>query len=197
MVFDKNLLLNLRNQNFFTMTKLQITLKTLLVFLALSILTLSSCKKDDDDTSTPTPAAPAPILTKKELLTGKYWKWTAGTVSPAFEISPGLFVTDFYASQPACAKDNITLYTSNGDYVTNEGPLKCDVSDPQTISGTWYFNAPETILSVLQSGAPIGVTIGGDYTLLQLDATTLKYQFTLSTGVGGGIYTFTSTFTKQ
>ena len=174
----------------------QFTLKALTALFALSLLSLSSCKKDDDDdSSSATPApTPAPTPTKKELLTGKYWKVTDMTVSPAYEVSPGVFITDYYSTLSACSKDNVTFYTSNGEYVTNEGAIKCNLSDPQTVSGTWNFNTPETILTAYQSGTPVGVTIGGDYTLIQLNATTLKYQQTMNIGT---VYTFTTTLSKQ
>lgn len=175
----------------------QISIKILSLICAISLLFISSCKKDKDDNNAVTPApTPAPVLTKKELLTGKYWKLTAMTVTPAYEVSPGVFVTDYYSTLQGCAKDNITFYTSNGDYIINEGPTKCQASDPQTVSGTWNFNVPETTITVLQSGTPAGTTIGGEYTIVQLDATTFKYTVDLSFP-SLPTYTFTSTFTKQ
>lgn len=153
---------------------------------ALSVLTFSSCKKDkDEEVATPTPTPP----TKTELLTGKNWKETALTVNPAIEVSPGVFVTDYYAQLQPCGVDDITLFKTNGTYLADAKVL-CG-TEPATTTGTWTFNTDQTKITL-----DAGTANSQDMTILQLDASTLKGTINVDLGTGV-IYTFTVTYTKQ
>lgn len=106
---------------------------TYLSIALMALLTFSACTKDD-----PTPAPP----TKTELI-ARNWKITAlsGTFAP-------LPAIDLYAQMPACEKDNILKVSSNGTYISDEGPTKCNAADPQTENGTWTFSSNETKLTI-------------------------------------------------
>ena len=83
----------------------------------------------------------------------------------------------------AYEKDNFESYNTNGIVETNEGTTKSDPLDPQTWAVTWMFADNETKL----------VWDGTDeYTLVELTATTLKFQ---STFVENGVsYTHVETY---
>jgi hypothetical protein len=169
--------------------KLKIGAAVLMVSVALSSIMFTGCKKDKKDPEpdpTPTPAPP----TNTQKLTGHNYKMTALTVNPGIPIGGGVVVTDLYAQQDACAKDDLTLFNSNGTTAFDEGASKCDPNAPQTTTGTWVWNTDETVLTVTQTGStPTSLKI------ITNDGTTLKGTFT---EVDGGVtYEYTMTLTKQ
>jgi len=121
-----------------------------------AILTLFSCNKKDDNNSNPNP----PVAT----LTGT-WKITAMTSDkdvPA--IISGTMTRDIWKEVPDCIKDNTETYQSDGSVVYDEGATKCDAADPQKKTGSYAYSHP-------------ALTVNGyQLTVLQLDATTLKYS---------------------
>ncbi len=147
---------------------------------ALSILvavavTAASCKKDDSQST---------HKTKTELLTAGPWKRTALISNPAYDwYADGTFATDVLSVMKPCESDNLDIYKSNGTGETDEGPMKCDQSDPQTWPFTWAFTDNETKL----------VFYGTDvYNLVQLTETTLKLN---SSFVENGVtYTHDETY---
>ena len=111
----------------------------ILLLLVALVFTFNSCKKDKDEVVTP--------KTKTQLLCGKNWKITAATVDPAIDWNgSGAVSANLYNQLQTCEKDGINVYNSNGTYTSDEGASKCDVSDPQTVTGTWVFNTNETTL---------------------------------------------------
>lgn len=122
------------NLNFKTMRKIKI-----LSIITLTVLVIN-CKKDESVTSS-----------RKDLLSGKSWIMTAETISPAINVN-GVLITDFYAQEASCTKDDIAKLNSNGTYTLEEGPTKCDANDPQVFeTGTWTLNSDETILVMTSS----------------------------------------------
>jgi hypothetical protein len=157
------------------MKKIQIRTFFIMLLSGL-ILAGTSCSKDEDE------------KTNKDLLVGKDWKMTALTINPAVNS-----MTDFYAFLPACTKDDLTKFNSDGTVNFDEGALKCDSGDPQTTYGTWSFNADQTVLSVTADG------LTEAYTISELTETSLKFSYTMVDDLGEGIKTYTLAviFTKQ
>jgi hypothetical protein len=60
---------------------------------------------------------------------------------------------------PACQKDDLFIFESGGVYKTDEGATKCDPTDPQQTTGTWVFNSGETMLTTVEGGDTVTVTI--------------------------------------
>ena len=155
----------------------------LLFMIAISLtVVFSACKKDKEDDA----------KTKTELLTASNWKMTASTVNPempVYDDDGNIIGTsgDEFAQMEPCFKDDFTKF--NTDFTVNfdEGPTKCDDSDPQTVSGTWTFKSNETMLTVTQDG------FTQDVNILELTSTTLKLQY--SDSWESETYTFTITFT--
>ena len=139
----------------------------LLVASAL-VLAFSSCKKDKDPS-------------KNEILTTGKWKVISSSISPATDWDgDGDLDNDLYGLLDACEKDNYTIFRTDGTLEENQGPGKCDPLDPQTDILTWSLKNNDTIL----------VVDGEDYTIEQLDETTLRLKLS-DLGL-----TFTSTLRK-
>lgn len=113
-------------------------MKKVFLLSLMALLVSTSCSKSDNNTSsTPsgnTPTTPAP--TKTELITDKNWVLTAITVNGK----------DNLHTWRACQLDNIHRFNSDITYVLDEGPTKCNPSDPQIITQftTWEFLENET-----------------------------------------------------
>jgi hypothetical protein len=126
-----------------------------------SLVILGSCQKDDSS------APPAP-KTKTELLSASAWKYndakidtdnngTGDLALPAGTVEP-------------CTTDNTIAFTSNGNGTVDEGPTKCDPSDPQTFPFTWNFTTNESVLNFSSS---LFAGVGGDFKILTLSETEL------------------------
>jgi hypothetical protein len=101
----------------------------LILFASFSLF--PSCNKDDNyDNQTPP--------TKTELLTAGPWKRTALISNPAYDWNAnGVSDTDVLSIMFPCEKDNFDEYKTNGIFESNEGPTKCNSTDPQTWTETW------------------------------------------------------------
>ncbi|MBK9479206.1 MAG: lipocalin family protein [Bacteroidetes bacterium] len=170
------------------MKKIKTSLFALLMLSAVSATLFSGCKKDkEEETVTPTPA-PAP--TKTELLTGKNWKVTAINCDPAIDWNGnGVMVTNIYAQLSPCGVDDITVFNTSGSYVL-DAKVQC-ATEPATTTGTWIFNSAQTVITM-----DAGTANSTDFTILQLDASTLKGTQPMDLGTGV-IYTLTVTYSKQ
>lgn len=109
------------------MIKLQ--LKTLCIVL-LVFTAFTACKKKNDAKS------------KTELLTKS--AWMVSKFETKVNNSP---FTDEYPSWDACEKDNKLTFYTNNTATFDEGPLKCNSSDPQSETGPWAFTENETKLT--------------------------------------------------
>ena len=147
-----------------------------LLLMITGIPTTLSCKKSKDEKNNTT-------KTKTELLTTGTWKYTACTVSPAYDYyGNGNTVTDIFSILLRCEKDDFETYKTNGTWEYNEGPTKCDGSYPQLFTEPWRFADNET-----------KIIIGtGECTILELTATTLKLRYTFEDA--GVIYTEVGTY---
>jgi len=148
------------------------------------LVMFAACSKKND---------PAPLTPEQLIVTPKGWVITAITVNPAVQI-PGLLpITDVFASQEPCEKDNITFFTADSKYKVDEGASKCDPSDTQIQDqGTWSFNPAKTIITI-DSNDGFSEVI----TIAELSASTFKGTFqgvVPETGTAT-VYTFTVTFT--
>lgn len=146
--------------------------KLLLAILILPFI-FSGCKKDSDPSKT-------------ELLTNRNWVLTALTVDPSIPLASGGTTTNLYNQLKSCAKDNITIFKADKSITFDEGGTKCEVSDPQTQSGTWTFNTTETVISYTANGVTRSETIKS----LTSNKLTTTYQDVLE----GVTYTLDATY---
>jgi hypothetical protein len=141
------------------------------IILILYTITFINCKKDNT-TNTP--------VTKTDVLSGGSSKtWVISKVTQQTAGSQPVDVTSQVAS---CEKDNLYTYKSNGVYIQDEGATKCTNSQPQTITGTFSFNADETELTVTNNLNPSSV---GRVTVLEL--TTSNFNIRASELMSNGI----------
>ncbi len=111
-----------------------------------SLLVLISCKKRD--------------TTPEDSILGN-WTMTA-------YIHDGM---DVYGTAILpCFTDNIITFKNNDQITADEGPTKCDSSDPQTLAGSYTFDATSKLLTVTYNGS----TETDDVRVL--NSTTLKIE---------------------
>ena len=144
--------------------------------VVLGLLTLGCSKKKDD-------AAPS----KTDLLTGKNWIISAETVSPGIS-SGGTIITDLYGQFQSCQKDDFVRFETPNVLKDDEGAVKCVSTDPQTTTGTWVFNADQSIITITE-----GATIQS-LNIIELTDSSLKV--TVSQTSNNVAYTFTVTYRK-
>jgi hypothetical protein len=151
---------------------------TSIIAAALGLAVLG-CSKDKTDT-------PAP--SKTDLLTDKNWIISAQTVSPGIS-SGGTIITDIYGQFQACDKDDFIRFEKPNVFKDDEGATKCLTANPQTTTGTWVFNADQTIITITgQGGNPVSANI------TELTDTSLKFTFTQTNA--GINYTYTLGYRK-
>ncbi len=152
-----------------------------LSFLLLLAASLGACKKNDDNQPSRT-----------DLLTAKNWRVSAETVTAVYNNKTT--TTDIYASTKACERDDFTKFNANKTYTDDQGPSKCDPSDPQTDTGNWDFNSDQTKLTLSDPAQPNQLT---SFDVAELSATTLRlhYSGTINSGTTPIPYTADITFT--
>lgn len=118
-----------------------------LSILALFLFVLSSCTKEEA------------AKTKTDLISQKAW-----TIQK-FELKEGSDAwVDEFPTFNACSKDDRYVFKADNTYEFNEGPTKCDPSDPQIYAtGSWSFASNETKLLI----------DGEEYTIVSLTETNL------------------------
>lgn len=120
---------------------------------AILLTLISSCSKVKNELST-----------KPNQLEGK-WKITG------YIDDTGI---DYYSTTiPACEKDNIITYGTNNSVSIDEGAVKCDLGDPQVITGKYTLNSDGVNIKTYAGNE------GDDYDDFQitlLNETTLKLK---------------------
>jgi len=148
-------------------------MKKLSLLFILGLAVLASCSKDDSGSSS-----------KKDLLCGKYWKITTLTIDPSFQVPGGGLTNNLFAVLDPCVQDDVVMYNTNGTSIS-DAKVKCEVSDPQTITGTWSFNSDETIITETDIYGSVS------YTILESTKTSLKATY--KEKIGEVTYTVTLT----
>lgn len=88
--------------------------KLLLSLVALSIIVIS-CKKDDEDKK--------PAI---EYLTAHQWEYVSITMSPAYDwFHTGTEITDILSPLDDCDKDDLTEFSTDGNYYILSSEIKC------------------------------------------------------------------------
>ena len=123
------------------------------------IFSFAACKKSHNDT---------PQKTKTELITQSNWKFDHATATCCGDISSQL---------PACKKDDILTFASNGTGVDDEGATKCNAGDPQSSNFTWNFASNETMLHISVQLFP---GASQDFSLVTLDDNNLVLSQTIT-----------------
>lgn len=144
-----------------------------IMFLLGLLLLGGACTKDDTASNT------------DKLTTGK-WKLTASTSSFTFNGNVQTF--DVYAQLGSCLKDDTFEFKPLGIAIKDEGATKCNVGDPQQLTGTWAFGQNETHLIVA------GIGYNFDAEILEFTDTKLHVKYVIDQN--GIVTTYDSTFEK-
>lgn len=146
-------------------------MKNTLLLLGIAA-TLGACKKSDDSPST----------SRTELLTAKSWRLsTVSATVGGFPVPSSLFLQD-------CTKDDFYKFNTDKTLVQDAGTVKCNTSDPQTLTGTWSLNGDQSKLTIAVPNSPLN----GEADIRELSATTLRIYGTPT--LSGAQATFEATF---
>jgi hypothetical protein len=104
----------------------------------------------------------------EQISTGS-WKFEKATTS-------GI---DISGQVPACLKDNVITFQSNGTATIDEGPTACATPAPPTVN--WEFKSNETVLGLSAVLFPGG---SSDFNIVTLNSTNLVVSQTMTTGAG-------------
>lgn len=155
-------------------------MKRTLLYCMMAAGLLAGCKKD----STADPVATGPSA-KTTALLNKRWGLTAVTAQQ------GSITQDAFVRLQACHKDDYLRFNADHTAEANEGPLKCDITDPQSRPGTWELVANESKLLLTTSLFGTGGAAIPD--LIELSATRMVLRGTV---VDSGVTTtYTATLT--
>jgi hypothetical protein len=128
----------------------------------------------------------------KLLLTGKQWKLTAWTSTPPYEVE-GEMITNIYTLLPDCALDDFTVFNTDGTFDRDEAEIKCNESNPQTITGNWLINSNQTILKTEIEGSETEYLIIG----ISDDFLILNTQEIIDRSAGSVTYEYKMTYTRM
>ncbi len=104
----------------------------MIVPAGIQLLILSSCKKQNSSG-----------ISNTGIVTNGNWKLTS------FTISTITGSTDLYNAYSECRKDDYLHFNRVGTEEVNEGPAKCDSTDPQSHLIQWLFtNNAETKIRI-------------------------------------------------
>ncbi len=127
----------------------------LIVVITASLLLFNACKKSSTGTGD---------KTKTQLITQSSWRLTSAT------IPGGTSVLNFLED---CQKDNIYTFHSDGTGSADDGTLKCNTIDPQTVPFTWNFQTNETILFI---STPLYTNGSSQFNIISISETTLVVE---------------------
>jgi hypothetical protein len=83
----------------------------------------------------------------------------------------------------ACIKDNYYVLKKDGNAELNEGPTKCDASDPQTTTIAWALSSDEKEITIglnkftILELTPTELRVSGPYALPGLGSITADVTF--------------------
>lgn len=80
-------------------------------------------------------------------LEGTKWKVTSAIVGE--EVDGQKSEEDILAIAEPCSKDNIILFNKGGVFIMDEGPTKCEPTDPQQEIGQWALSTDHKKLTLL------------------------------------------------
>jgi hypothetical protein len=145
-------------------------MKFILILAAFAII---SCEKGEDSKTG---------ATKMELITKAAWKYEHAALDVNKD---GQVDTDLPAGYvEACDKDNTLLFKNDGTGVADQGPSKCDQSDPQTTNFNWAFENGEKNLVFEQS---IFTNIDGNVKINTLNDSRLELLKEVQIGPGQAV----------
>ena len=113
---------------------------------------LTACKKDDDKAKTNT-----------EKISLAAWKYDKAEIDANKDGTGDFPVPD--SEIEACERDNLITFKADNTGTIDEGPSKCNSTDPQSMPFSWAFKTNETVINF-----PTAIVAGvdGDVTIVSL-----------------------------
>jgi len=130
-----------------------------LLTIALVSIFFIACGKDEN---------PTPQPTKTEQLTGSSWRLDTAGLDQDRNGTIDFSVMNLIGG---CIRDNNLSFQAGNTGTTNEGPTKCNTTDPQTTNFNWNFSDAEANLNISNS---ILTPLNGKSKILELSSTILK-----------------------
>lgn len=150
---------------------------------------LSSCAKKTEYLQ-----ASDDIVGSSKKLDNTRWKLTAETSIVETANQPNITRNDFI-DYDECELDDIIIYKPNNILAMDQGATKCFDSDPQLADvGVWTLSSDEKTLTVTTTDGNLFGLGPLKLTVLQLNNSTLKYQYFYI--INNVKTTTTSTYTK-
>src|SRR5215204_6087852 len=106
------------------------------IFLSIFLI---ACGKDDD---------PTPQPTKTEHITATSWKLDTAGIDQDRNGTIDFSVMNLIGG---CTRDNSLSFQASNTGTTDEGPTKCNSTDPQTTNFNWSFSDAEVNLNISNS----------------------------------------------
>ncbi|HTE26403.1 lipocalin-like domain-containing protein [Flavitalea sp.] len=130
-----------------------------ILMLLIGSMCLTACDKDDDKDKE---------KTNTEKITLAAWKYDKASLDVNKDGTGDIPVPD--SELEACERDNLITFKADNTGTIDEGPAKCDPSDPQSIGFTWTFKNNETVINF-----PTAIVAGvdGDVTIVSLSETSM------------------------
>ena len=141
--------------------------------LLLTALSFNACKKDGDDNN--------PGSNPTAMITASTWKYSDAGLDmnqdgiKESNLPPGFTLT-------ACETDNTITFKSDNTGIIDEGPTKCNSTNPQTVPFTWTLKNNNTEISF---STALFAGINGDLKIVELNANKFTFSKLINTTVNG------------
>ena len=131
-----------------------------LLMLLISSMCFTACDKDNDDEDKE--------KTNMDKITLSAWKYDKAMLDVNKDGTGDIPVPD--SELEACERDNLITFKADNTGTIDEGPSKCNSSDPQSLGFTWAFKNNETVINF-----PTAIVTGvdGDVTIVSLSETSM------------------------
>ncbi len=158
----------------------------IILFFALVIIMNGSCKKNKEPED--------PIKVAQRNLVDKQYVRVSLTSNPAYPFGDGTTSTDIYKDyyKDECVLDDFDMYRSDGTFVIDNGPTKCDPHEFQQTIFKWEFRENGTVIYIYKPGG----THTDTRKILINDGTTLKYEMIVKS-ISNTSHVWTETWIKK
>ncbi len=154
----------------------------------LSLVFLLSCSKKTE----PIPEIDDPF----KNLVDKYYILEASFSKPAYPVSNGAYVVDIYNDyyKDPCLLDDLKMFTSEGNYIFDNGATKCHPMERQSSTSKWRFVENNSVIQIYN----LTDQNTNNLKILVNNGVTLKYEMKVKGSDKGVIkeYTWTETWKK-
>jgi hypothetical protein len=130
-----------------------------LIVVLIGSMCFTACSKDSSEDKE---------KTNTDKLTLAAWKYDKAMLDINKDGTGDIPVPD--SELEVCERDNLITFKADNTGTIDEGPTKCNSSDPQSVGFTWAFKNNETVINF-----PTAIVAGvdGDVTIVSLSETSM------------------------